>query len=128
MADDFWLPLVEEPIGELVGAIQAEDEQIASLVASPRRQLAFRTFAYVRVGVLLGRLLVERDVEVDLADAAGWVERLLEDPEARAAVVDEVRAVAREVADDPALADEELGPDPEARERFREFARRLEPS
>lgn len=37
----------------------------------------------------------------------------------------EVRAVADEIAADPAYAEEKgLGPDDEARKRFREFARR----
>ena len=37
----------------------------------------------------------------------------------------ELRAVAEEVAADPRYADEEpVGPDDEARERFREFARK----
>ena len=56
--DDIWLPLVDEPLGALVTELQAEDAELAALVASPRRQLAFRTFAYVRVGILLGSLLV----------------------------------------------------------------------
>ncbi|MGH3031257.1 MAG: hypothetical protein ACRDNE_10945 [Gaiellaceae bacterium] len=44
-----------------------------------------------------------------------------------AAVLEEVRAVAGEVASDPRLAsDEALGPDEAAVERFREFARRLD--
>jgi hypothetical protein len=109
----------------VIARIQAEDAEIGSLIASPRRQLAFRTFAYIRVGILLGRLLVERDVD---AQAAGtWVDQLLEDPEVRAAVLKEVHDVAGEVASDPRLASEEaLGPDEGARERFREFARRLE--
>lgn len=126
MEDDLWLPLVDEPLGEIVARIQAEDTQITSLIGSPRRQLAFRTFAYIRVGILLGRLLVERDVEIDPADASSWVERLLEDPEVHEAVLTEVREVAREVASDPALAAEDaVGPDEGARERFRAFAREL---
>src|SRR5918994_3130340 len=103
MNEDVWLPLVDEPLGEIVARIQAEDTQITSLIASPRRQLAFRTFAYIRVGLLLGRLLVERDVQLDPEDGAAWVERLLEDPEVRAAVLKEVRDVASEVARDPEL-------------------------
>ena len=127
MADEEpWLPLVDEPLGELVTTLQEEDPELAALVASPRRQLAFRTFAYVRVGILLGSLLVERDVETG-PDAPGtWVEQLLADPAVRGEVVEEVRAVGREVAGDPLLAEEEqLGPDEGARERFREFARKL---
>jgi hypothetical protein len=39
--------------------------------------------------------------------------------------VDELRAVAKEVASDPRRAEgEPIGPDDEARERFREFARK----
>src|SRR4030095_8050940 len=104
--------------------LQEEDEELAVLVASPRRQLAFRTFAYIRLGVLLGSLLVEHDVASD--ESQTWVDRLLADPKHRAAAAEEVRAVAREVAADPKLAEEEpVGPDDEARERFRRLARRL---
>lgn len=126
-SDDFWLPLVDEPIGELVVRMQAEDPEIAGLVASPRRQLAFRTFAYVRAGILLGSLLVEHEVETE-GDRT-WVDELLADPTHRAAVEEEIRAVAREVAADPELAaDAPLGADEAARERFRAFARGLERS
>jgi hypothetical protein len=123
--DDIWLPLVDEPIGAFVTRLQEEDAELAALVASPRRQLAFRTFAYIRVGVLLGSLLVDHDVE--LVGSRTWVDQLLADPKHRAAVVEEVRQVAREVAADPELAEEEaVGPDDEARERFRRFASELE--
>jgi hypothetical protein len=125
MADEeVWVPLVDEPIGAFVTQLQEDDEELAALVASPRRQLAFRTFAYIRLGVLLGSLLVEHDVASD--ESQTWVDRLLADPEHRATAVEEVRAVAREVAADPKLAEEEpFGPDDEARERFRRFAKRL---
>ena len=122
--EEFWLPLVDEPIGELVAEIQDADPELAKLARSPRRQLAFRTFAYIRVGVLLGTLLV--DYEVDSDSSVTWIEQLLADPNHRAAVEEEVRAVAREVLADPKLADEEpLGPDEDAHERFRRFARKL---
>jgi hypothetical protein len=125
--EDFWLPLVDEPIGELVLRMQEDDAEIAALVASPRRQLAFRTFAYVRAGILLGTLLVEHDIESEGEGTRTWVDELLADPKHRAAVEEEIRAVAREVAADPKLADDEpLGPDEAARERFRAFARGLE--
>jgi hypothetical protein len=125
MDEDVWLPLVDEPLGAVIDRIQAEDTQITSLLGSPRRQLAFRTFAYLRVGILLGRLLVERDV--DSRAAGTWVDQLLKDPEVHAAVLEEVRAVAADVASDPRPAfDEALGPDEAAVERFRKFARRLE--
>jgi hypothetical protein len=122
--DDIWLPLVEEPIGEFVASLQQEDEELAALVASPRRQLAFRTFAYIRVGVLLGSLLVEHDVQPE--GSRTWVDELLADPKHRQAAVDEVKRVAQEVAADPKLAEEDpVGPDDDARERFRLFARDL---
>jgi hypothetical protein len=117
--EDLWIPLVDEPIGNVVSRIQAADPELDRLVSTPRRLLAFRTFAYIRVGLLLGELLVDAD------DArADWVEELLESPGHRDAVAREVRAVADELAADPAYAaDDELGPDDEARRRFREFAR-----
>jgi hypothetical protein len=122
--DDIWLPLVDEPIGAFVAKLQEEDEELAALVAAPRRQLAFRTFAYIRVGVLLGSLLVDNDVQPKAPGT--WVDQLLADPEHRQTAVDEVRRVAREVAADPKLAEEEpVGPDDEARDRFRRFAREL---
>jgi hypothetical protein len=122
--EEFWLPLVDEPIGEVVVQIQDADPELAKLARFPRRQLAFRTFAYIRVGVLLGTLLVDYDVDPD--SSSNWVEQLLADPAHRAAVEEEVRAVARDVLADPKLADEEpVGPDEDAHERFRRFARDL---
>ena len=118
-ADDAWIPLVDEPIGAFVAEIQAADPEIAALVDTPRRLLAFRTFAYIRVGVLLGELLVDNDTPPD--GSGTWVESLLADPEHRARVVAEVGAVAEEVARD---VEGEPGPDEEARRRFVEFARR----
>jgi hypothetical protein len=126
MADDdeIWLPLVDEPIGSIVQQLQADDPEIERLVGSPRRILAFRTFAYIRVGVKLGELLVEHDLPpYDGTDT--WIDLLLRDPAHRAAVAAEVRAVAEEIAADPRYGSEErLGPDDEARARFRDFARR----
>ncbi|MGH3024798.1 MAG: hypothetical protein ACRDNI_14170 [Gaiellaceae bacterium] len=124
MSGEIHFPLVDEPIGELVERLQAEDAAVAALAVSPRRQLAFRTFAYVRVGILLGRLLVERDLDPDAEGT--WVDQLLADDAVLAAVRAEVRAVADEVAADPSLAEAEpVGPDDETRERFRAFARRV---
>ena len=122
--DDLWIPLVDEPIGSIVAAIQEETPEIDDLVSGPHRILAFRTFAYIRVGILLGQLLVDHDVpEYDGTET--WIEALLRDPRHKAAVVKELRAVAEEVAADPRYAGEErIGPDDEARERFREFARK----
>jgi hypothetical protein len=121
-AEEFWIPLVDEPIGSIVAQVQRERPEIGALLGSPRKLLAFRTFAYIRVGILLGRLLVEHDVEQD-ADGS-WAEQLANDPEHHDEVVREVLAVAEEVAADPAYADDEVGPSDEERERFSEFAKR----
>ncbi|MDX6397768.1 MAG: hypothetical protein QOJ43_1176 [Gaiellaceae bacterium] len=123
--EEIWLPLVDEPIGSIVAQIQEDDPEIERLVGSPKRILAFRTFAYIRVGVKLGELLVENDVPpYDGSDT--WVELLLRDPKHRAAVAQEVRAVAEEIAADPLYGDDaQLGPDDDVRSRFRDFARKL---
>lgn len=122
--EEIWVPLVDEPIGSIVEQIQAEDPEVARLLGSPKRVLAFRTFAYIRVGILLGQLLVEHDIE-PYDGSETWIELLLKDPRHREAVAKEVRAVATEIAADPAYAEgEALGPDEGARERFREFARK----
>jgi hypothetical protein len=123
-AEEVWLPLVDEPVGDIVAQLQAESPEIDRLVGSPHRLLAFRTFAYIRVGLLLGELLFEQERGVEYADET-WVEALLKDPKHHAALHREVRAVAEEIASDPRYADEEpLGPDEAARDRFREFARK----
>ena len=78
MADDdsVWIPLVDEPIGSIVERVQADHPEIDRLVSSPHTILAFRTFAYIRVGILLGQLLVENDVpEYDGTET--WIEALL---------------------------------------------------
>jgi hypothetical protein len=120
--DDFWIPLVDEPIGSLVAQIQREHPEIDELVRSPRKLLAFRTFAYIRVGVLLGRLFVEHDLEPD--DSPTWADQLMGDREHYRAVVAEVRAVAEEIDADPAYARDPDGPSEAERERFAEFAKR----
>jgi hypothetical protein len=123
-ADELWIPLVDEPIGSIVARIQEEDPELDGLVASPHRLLAFRTFAYIRVGLLLGELLVENDLD-PYDGSENWVERLLAEPAHRDAVAREVRAVADEIAADPSYGDEDpLGPDEDARRRFREFAKK----
>ncbi len=121
--DEVWLPLVDEPIGRIVAEIQAEDPEIERLVSSPRRLLAFRTFAFIRVGLVLGELLFAHDLSPDDVSET-WIESLLRDEAHHAALAREVRAVAEQVAADRAYAEEEpLGPDDAARERFRAFAR-----
>ena len=121
--DDLWIPLVDEPLGGIVERIEAENDDIAKLVQSPHRLLAFRTFAYIRCGIVLGQLLFDNDVPA-YDGSESWVEALLRDPQHRAALTAEVRAVAEEVAADPRYAEEgPLGPDDETRARFRAFAR-----
>lgn len=119
--EDVSVTLVDEPIGGLVARLQLEDPEIAALVGAPRRQLAFRTFASIRAGLVLGQLLVELDAAAE--ESQTWVDQILADEASYARIAAEVKTVAREVAADPELAEEEIGPDAEARERFREFAR-----
>ena len=118
-AEELWIPLVDEPIGAIVERVQEEHPEIAALVGAPRKLLAFRTFAYIRVGILLGRLLVETE---NPAPDGGWVEQLA--AKHHDEVVREVVAVAEEIAADPAYADEQLGPSDEERQRFSEFAKK----
>ena len=121
--DEIWLPLVDEPIGSIVEQIQQEHPELQRLVGSPRRVLAFRTFAYIRVGIVLGQLLFDHDLP-PYDGSESWVDVLLKDPAHHEAITDEVHAVAQEIADDPAFGDEEpLGPDEDAKERFRAFVR-----
>jgi hypothetical protein len=119
--EELWIPLVDEPIGSIVAQIQEENPEIGRLVDSPRKLLAFRTFAYVRVGLLLGGLLVESDVETD--ETGTWAEQLMRSPEYHDQVVAEVRAVAEEIAADPAYEGESVGPSDVERERFATFAK-----
>jgi hypothetical protein len=122
--DEVWIPLVDEPIGSVVARVQAEHPEIDRLVSTPQRLLAFRTFAYIRVGLLLGQLLVDNDLD-PYDGSETWIETLLRDPRHRAEVDREVQAVAEEIAADPVYGDQdEIGPDEHVRERFREFARR----
>jgi hypothetical protein len=122
-SEDVWIPLVDEPIGSIVEQIQREHPEIDELVQTPQRLLAFKTFAYIRVGILLGELLMEDDLE-PYNGSDTWVAQLLENPGYKRRVVDEVRAVAETVARDIPAEDESLGPDAAARERFLAFAKR----
>jgi hypothetical protein len=121
--DDLWIPLVDEPLGAIIEQIQRDNPDIGRLIESPHRILAFRTFAYIRCGLLLGQLLFDNDVPA-YDGSEIWIDALLRDPVHNEALTREVRAVAEEIAADPKYAEEgPLGPDDEARERFREFAR-----
>ena len=122
--EEIWIPLVDEPIGSIVTEIQHENAEIDALISTPHRLLAFRTFAYIRVGLLLGQLLFDNDVP-PYDGSETWVDALLRDPSHHEVLTREVRAVAEEVAADPKYADDEhVGPDDEVRARFREFARK----
>ena len=120
--EEVWIPLVDEPIGTIVSQVQEEHPEIGRLVAGQQQQLAFKTFAYIRVGVLLGELLVDNDID-PYNGSKTWIEELLANPAHKQRVVDEVQAVAEEVARDES-AEQSLGPDDAARERFRQFAKR----
>ena len=122
--EEFWIPLVDEPIGTIVARVQDENPRIADLVDTPDRLLAFRTFAYIRVGVLLGELLMEHDVP-PYDGSETWVEALLREPAHRDAVTREIRAVAEEIAGERGRGEEEdVAPDEATRARFQEFARK----
>jgi hypothetical protein len=121
--EEIWIPLVDEPIGSIVERLQHEQPGIDSEISTPHRVLAFRTFAYIRVGIVLGQLLFEHDLPT-YDGSTEWVDRLLANAAYRERLADEIRAVANEIAHDPKYADDErLGPDDDARERFRRFAR-----
>jgi hypothetical protein len=121
VTDEVWIPLVDESIGEIVAQLEGEHEDIRELLDSPQKVLAFRTFANIRVGMVLGQLLVERDLAPGAEDEP-WVQQLAREPDVRAELVQELRNVAAQLAEedeqDPAR------PDEAARERFRSFARR----
>jgi hypothetical protein len=121
--DEVWIPLVDEPIGSVLEELQAEDPEIARLVAGPRRTLAFKTFSYVKVGLLLGELLVDSTVTTD--GEASWVEQLLREPATRERVLALLREIAEEIAADTTYDDDESVPDDSVRERFRAFAQKL---
>ena len=122
--EDIWIPLVDEPIGSIVAEIQRQSPEIEALIGTPHRVLAFRTFAYIRVGIVLGQLLFDHDLP-PYDGSETWVDALLKDPAHHAVLAREVRAVADEISADPKYGDDErLGPDEDARERFREFARK----
>jgi hypothetical protein len=121
--DELRIPLVDEPIGGIVDRVLRDDPTLAARVEKPHRILAFKAFAHIRTGILLGQLLFDHDGP-DWDGSESWVDALLRDPAHRAAIESEVRAVAEEIASDPQYADDELlAPDEGARDRFRAFAR-----
>ena len=122
MQDEVWIPLVDEPIGEIVAQLESENEDIRRLIDSPHKLLAFRTFGYIRVGIVLGRLLIERE-DAPVNGTETWVEQLAREPEVRAELLQELRAVAEEVAAE-SEQEEAAAPDEGARTRFRAAAKR----
>ena len=119
--NDGWLAFAEEPIAAIVDEIEAADPELRAFVESPEKLLAFRTFASIRVGIVLGRLLMDDEVEA-YDGSETWVQALLRNPAHRDEIAAEVHAVAQELS--AARLDDSLGPDDATRERFREFARR----
>jgi hypothetical protein len=119
--DDLSLTFADEPIAAIVNEIEAADPELVAQVDSAEKLLAFRTFSSIRVGMVLGRLLMEHEVEA-YDGSETWVHGLLRNPAHREEIAAEVRAVAMELSD--AQLDDALGPDDATRERFRDFARR----
>ncbi|MHB8642495.1 MAG: hypothetical protein ACYDA3_06390 [Gaiellaceae bacterium] len=119
--DELWIPLVDEPLGQIVDEVLRAHPEIDVVVSTPQRVLAFRTFAYIRVGIVLGQLLFDSDLP-PYDGSETWVDALLREPSHFEAIVREVRAVAAEVVSEP--DDQPLGPDEGTRDRFREFARK----
>ena len=97
--DDLWLTFADEPIAAIVNEIEAQDPELPALVDTPEKLLAFRTFSSIRVGIVLGRLLM------DAGRTVGVVEGVRRHPAARraidAGVVDE--EVAGYVGGEPPL-------------------------
>jgi hypothetical protein len=121
--DEIWIPLVDEPIGSIVSEVLRRNPDLDAKVGTPQRVLAFRTFAYIRVGIVLGQLLFDNDLP-PYDGSETWIEALLRDPRHAALIEQEVRDVAEEIAAEHVSDEEPLGPTDEARERFREFARK----
>src|SRR3954469_18627978 len=95
--EEIWIPLVDEPIGSIVGEVLRRNPDIEATVSTPRRVLAFRTFAYIRVGIALGTLLFDNELP-PFDGSETWAEALLREPRHFDTIVAEVRAVADEVA------------------------------
>jgi hypothetical protein len=121
VTDEAWIPLVDESIGEIVTQLESEHADIRELLDSPQKLLAFRTFANIRIGIVLGRLLLERDLAPGAEDEP-WVQQLAREADVRAELVEELREVAEQLAEE--TEQDPAQPDDAARERFRSFARR----
>ncbi len=106
--------LVDGPIAVLVDDVLAEHPDVAALVATPGQRLVFRTFAAIRVGLVLGEALMEAGVEDDDA----WVDEVAARPDIRQRLATELRAVAERAAADPRLAERAVR-ETDPRARFR---------
>jgi hypothetical protein len=93
--------LVDGPVAVLVDHVLAEHPDVAALVATPGRRLVFRTFAAIRVGVVLGETLTAAGME----SADAWVDEVAARPDVRSRLETELRTVAERVAADPRLAE-----------------------
>jgi hypothetical protein len=111
---DFNPVLLDDSLNEVINEIQYSDPVLAELAEEPLHQLAFRTFAWLRAGVLLGEQLMESEVPEE-----GWMGKLLEDPDVRARLEAEIEDVGYQIAADPDLVHARpVLPDPEVKARF----------
>ena len=105
---ELWLPLVDEPIGSIVDADPgASDPELAALVARRAALLAFRTFAYIRVGHRARRSCSSSTTCRRTTAPRPGSSSSCASPAHREQIAQEVRAVADEIAADPQYADEE---------------------
>lgn len=119
--NDIIADVCEDVIDAVIEEIQDGDLVLIELRNSPRHQLAFRTFACLKAGILLGQQLVERDVEGD-----DWVAQLLEEPAVYDRLRAEVESVGYQIACDPSLVHERpRQPDAAMRRRFMLLAESL---
>ena len=122
--DDIWIPLVDEPIGSIVEQLQAEHPEIDELVAG-RRRPSRSGRSPTSASVCCSASCSSSTTCPRTTARRPGSRRCCASPRHKEAVVRELRAVAEEVAADPRYAGEDpIGPDVEARERFREFARK----
>jgi hypothetical protein len=119
--DDAWLPLADGPLAAIVSELETATPELTEGLDSLEKLLAFRTFAAIRVGIVLGRLLMENEVEA-YDGSETWVEGLVRNHEHREAIAAEVRAVAEEL--ERIEVPEGTAPDDAMRDRFRAFVRR----
>ena len=122
--DELWIPLVDEPIGGIVDRIVRDDPALAARVETPHRILAFRTFAYIRTGILLGQLLFDHDLpDWDGSESWVWTRCSAIPPTAPRSGARCARSRTRSPPTRSTPTTSPLAPDDGARDRFRAFAR-----